>query len=58
MNKNFIRCSDAETIAKMKNLGFVVLSEANGVTTFLNQQNKPLSFEEQKNVIYTNKAEA
>lgn len=57
MNKNFIRCSDAETIAKMKNLGFVVLSESNGVVLFLNQKNKPLGFEEQKNVIYTNKTE-
>lgn len=57
MSKNFIRCSDAETIAKMKNLGFIVYSEKNGVTTFINEQSKPLGFEEQKNILYTNKIE-
>lgn len=33
---NFIRTTDKETADKLKELGFSVLSETNGVFTFLN----------------------
>lgn len=55
MNKlNFIRTSDAETISKLKQLGFQVLEETNNYTTFLNHTKKKLDFDDKK-VVYTNK---
>lgn len=56
MNKPFIKCKDAETIAELKKLGFVVLYEENGVVTFLNDVSKPLNFEK-KDIYFTNKIE-
>lgn len=57
MNKTFIRCSDPESATKLKKLGFIVYSEENGVTTFINDVNKPQGFEQTKGLVYTNKIE-
>lgn len=54
MNYNYIKCDQAETIQKLKNLGFVVLSEEKGVTTFLNMPHNIENFEELP-IVYTNK---
>ena len=55
MNNNFIKCSDADTIAKLKKLGFSVVSEGNGITTFLNDKSIPVRFSTGEKVVYTNK---
>ena len=35
---NYIRSQDPHTISELKRLGFVVLSEHNGIVTFLNDE--------------------
>jgi hypothetical protein len=59
MNCNYIRSQHPETIKKLKQLGFVVLSEENGIVTFLNDPAtiKRFSQEEGLVVTYTNKLE-
>lgn len=55
MNNNFIKCSDAETIAKLKRLGFSIVSESNGITTFVNDKSIPVNFSAGDKIVYTNK---
>lgn len=52
-NDNYIKCSDPETIKKLKQLGFVLLSESNGVATFLNNPSVIKQFNDLK-VAFTN----
>ena len=56
MKYNFIKVSDPETKEKLLQLGFVVLSESGGVTTFLNKTPQAMKFEDGK-ATYTNKIE-
>lgn len=56
MKYNFIKVSDPETKAKLIQLGFSILSESNGVTTFVNKYSAGLIFDKDK-VAYTNKLE-
>lgn len=53
MSKNFIRCTDPETIEKLKKLNFQLVSESNGVATFVNDIKKPITFDKKK-MAYTN----
>ena len=53
MNKKFIRCTDKETIEKLKQLNFQLVSEFTGIATFVNDVTKPVLFDEKK-VAYTN----
>ena len=53
MNKKFIRCTDKETIEKLKQLNYQLVSEFNGIATFVNDVTKPVLFDEKK-VAYTN----
>lgn len=53
MNKKFIRCTDKETIEKLKQLNFQLVSEFNGIATFVNDVTKPVLFDKKK-VAYTN----
>ena len=59
MECNYIRCQDPPTIAKLKELGFVVLSEKNGIVTFMNDPKsiKGYAKDEGLAVTYTNKLE-
>jgi hypothetical protein len=41
---NYIRTQDVETAEKLKQLGFVLLSEHNGISTFLNDIKKKQDF--------------
>lgn len=52
----YIRTQDPHTIAELKRLGFVVLSEQNGIVTFLNDE-KQIKKYNSLNVTYTNKLE-
>lgn len=52
-NKKFIRTTDRETIENLKRLGFQLVSESNGVFTFINDTNKPITFDNKK-LAYTN----
>lgn len=52
-NKKFIRCSDRETIENLKKLGFQLVSESNGIATFINDTNKSITFDNKK-LAYTN----
>lgn len=55
MNKNFIMTSDPETATKLKKLGFSIISESNGFTTFLNDHSIPVKFSAGDKLVYTNK---
>ena len=55
MNETYIRCSDAATIQKLKNLGFVLLSEERGIATFLNNPKWSKQFCNSDPVVYTSK---
>lgn len=57
MDGLYIKCSDPQTIQKFRDLGFVVLSEKNGIVTFLNEGRKAVKFSDARNVTYTNKME-
>lgn len=57
MKNNFIKCSDAETIARLKEAGFSVVSEQNGVVTFLNNRPLPLNFTAEKKLVFSDKLE-
>ena len=53
---NFIKVKDEETKQQLLDLGYKLLSEKNGIATFLNDLSKPQSFYCKK-LIYTNKME-
>lgn len=53
MNKKFICCTDKETIEKLKQANFQLVSEFNGIATFVNDVTKPVLFDKKK-VAYTN----
>lgn len=57
MNCNYIRCQDPDTIKKLRQLGFVVLNEENGIVTFLNNPNISQKFAKDDGLVitYTNK---
>lgn len=52
-NKKFIRCTDKVTIEQLKKLGFQLISETNGIATFINDVTKPITFDKKK-MAYTN----
>jgi hypothetical protein len=54
--QNFIKTTDKETADKLIYEGFQLVSDSNGIYTFLNQLPKNFSFEEadKKKVVYTN----
>lgn len=54
--QNYIRTQDPHTIAELKKLGFIVLSEHNGIVTFLNDTKQMKNYSG-LNVTYTNKLE-
>jgi hypothetical protein len=54
--RNFIKVKDEETKEQLLNLGYKLLSEKNGIATFLNDLSKSQSFSCKK-VTYTNKME-
>lgn len=54
--RNFIKVKDEETKQQLMDLGYKLLSEQNGVATFLNDISRPQSFSCKK-VAYTNKME-
>ena len=53
MEKFTMKCSDPNTIKQLKELGYVVIDEKNGMTTFLNDLSKPQTFDKKK-VVYSN----
>lgn len=53
MSKYIIKCSDESTIEQLKQLGYVVVDEKNGIVSFLNDTSKPQTFDKNK-VIYSN----
>ncbi len=57
MNKTYIRCSDPKTISRLKELGYIILSEEGGFVTFLNDLTKPVNFSKDDKVVYTSKLE-
>lgn len=54
--RNFIKVKDEETKQQLLDLGYKLLSEKNGIATFLNDLSRPQSFSCKK-VAYTNKME-
>lgn len=54
MDSLFIRCSDPETIDRLKSLGYVVLSQDGKFTIFLNDVDKAKRFTKDDEVVYTN----
>lgn len=56
MQYNFIKTSDPETRDRLVSLGFKILSESNGVTTFLNKTPQSVNFEAGR-AAYTNQIE-
>lgn len=54
--RNFIKVKDEETKLQLLDLGYKLLSEKNGIATFLNDLSRPQSFSCKK-VTYTNKME-
>lgn len=53
MNSNYIKSSDPDTIKKLKQLGFVLLEEKNGMSTFLNDPATIRKFAEPEGMIIT-----
>lgn len=53
MNCNYVKSSDPDTIKKLKNLGFVVLEEKNGMTTFMNDPATIKKFAGPEKLIFT-----
>lgn len=49
----FIRTSDFDMVEKLKNLGFILVSQDKNGATFLNDVSRNMVFD--KNVSYTNK---
>lgn len=54
--RTFIKVKDEETKDQLLDLGYKLLSEKNGIATFLNDPTKPQSFSCKK-LTYTNKME-
>jgi hypothetical protein len=54
--QNFIKTTDKETAEKLMSLGFQLVSQSNGIYTFLNQAPTNFNFDEtdKKKVAYTN----
>lgn len=54
--QNFITTTDKETADKLISAGFQLVSQSNGVHTFLNQLPTNFSFDEvdKKKMVYTN----
>ena len=54
--QNFIKTTDKGTAEKLISEGFTLVSQSNGIYTFLNQLPKNFSFDEtdMKKVAYTN----
>lgn len=54
--QNFIKTTDKETAEKLISAGFQLVSQSNGVYTFLNQRpnNFSLDVADKKKVAYTN----
>ena len=54
--QNFIKTTDKETADKLISEGFQLVSQNDGIYTFLNQLPKNFSFDEtdKKKVVYTN----
>ena len=54
--KNFIKTTDKETADKLVFAGFQLVSQDNGVYTFLNQTSTNFSFDEadKKKMVYSN----
>ena len=54
--QNFIKTTDKETADKLMFEGFQLMSQSNGVYTFLNQPPKNFTFDEvdKKKIAYTN----
>ena len=53
MKQTFIRCSDKETIDKLKKLGFQLVEEKNNVAVFINDASKKIDFDKSK-IAYSN----
>ena len=54
MNCNYIEASSSQTIQKLKNYGFVVLGEKDGVTVFLNNPKWLQLLGEDDDIVFTN----
>lgn len=57
MNTTFIRSSDPSTIKRLKELGYIVLSEDGKFVTFLNDPSKMKNFSKNEKLVFTNKME-
>lgn len=53
MKQPFIRCSDKETIEKLKAAGFQLVEEKNNVAVFVNDISKKVDFDKSK-IAYSN----
>ena len=53
MKQQFIRCSDKDTIDKLKKLGFQLVEEKNNVAVFINDMSKKMDFDKSK-IAYSN----
>lgn len=56
MKQTFIKTSDPDMAAKLKALGFIVVSEQGGITTFLNDVGITQTFANDP-VVYSDKLE-
>lgn len=56
MKQTFIKTSDPDMAAKLKALGFIVVSEQGGITTFLNDVSITQTFANDP-VVYSDKLE-
>lgn len=56
MKQTFIKTSDPDMVAKLKALGFIVVSEQGGITTFLNDVSITQTFANDP-VVYSDKLE-
>ena len=54
--QKFIKVKDQETKQQLMDLGYKLLSDQNGIATFLNDLSRPQSFSCKK-MVYTNKME-
>ena len=50
--KTFIKCSDADTIKQLEQLGYKKVSDANGIAVFINDMSKPQTYDK-KNIVYS-----
>lgn len=57
MKYNFIKTSNPLVASRLRAAGLMLVSERNGVSTFVNDPLKPLKFEEGTDFVYTNKIE-